>query len=395
MPLFNEEFRLYSKRVLPLAVILLFLPLVSFLVWIFTPARQLEVVVIDKTVPNTEYREHQVIFWVLEHLKFQNKGQEFYRKASDYFGFHPDESPGFGVVKDFREKNETEIKTMVSGTDLVYVADTYGVFEDDFLENPSETPSKKIYGGLDRSDMILLSEAKAQGKTIVAEFNSMATPTPLAIRSEFQNLMGLKWTGWIARYFDELDTLRNRDIPDWLITQYLDQHGNTWVPAGPGLVFVHEDGKVEIFSDKVDYLSKIPKIRTQRINTHGFKLPEVVPYPDWFDIVLIERDYQVVSYYDIEPTVQGTDRLKAMGLPRFFPTVVFKDTGKGELYYFAGDFADHRSRLGSARFTGLPVLWRGFHLVTDHTDREGFFWNYYYPLFSRILEKAYNRKENG
>ncbi|REG92753.1 hypothetical protein [Algoriphagus antarcticus] len=392
--IFTEEFKVSFGRLLPFLFILIFIPLFSYLLWIVYPAKEMEILVIDKTVPTDSYREHHALFWAFDHMKIQNQAGELYDEGKDYFGFFPDKTPSYGTSKDIRQLSESELLKTASILDILYFADTYGVFEDDFKKVDSEEISKKIYGGLNRGDINLLREVAAQNKTIIAEFNTMASPTSVGIRTEFENLMGLKWTGWIARYFDEMDTTVNSDIPKWFISQYVGQHENTWVPAGPGIVFVHENGSVEAFSNGLDYFGETPKIRTQRINQHGFKLPEIVPYPDWFDIVLIERDYQVISYYDIEPSELGKEKLRNMGLPRYFPAAVIKDVGKGTFYYFAGDFSDMQNSIGSPRFTGLPMLWRGFHLVSDYTDRESFYWNYFYPLLAQILEKTYEEKQS-
>ncbi|MEP4374786.1 MAG: hypothetical protein ABJ333_07000, partial [Algoriphagus sp.] len=338
--IFTEEFRITFGRFLPFILLLVFIPMISYLIWLIYPTTEMEILVIDKTVPTDSYQEHQALYWAFEHLKIQNKQGNFYDKKSDYFGFFPDHSPSFGTSKDLSQLTENEIVETASTVDVLYFADTYGVFEDDFKENKSEEISKKIYGGMNRGDINLLRAAVAQKKTIIAEFNSMASPTPVGIRTEFENLMGLKWTGWIARYFEEMDTTINTDIPKWLIKQYIAQHDDTWAPAGPGIVFVHEKGRIEAFTNGIDYFGDTPKIRTQRINQQGFKLPEIVPYPDWFDIVLIERDYQVISYYDIDPSASGKDKLRDMGLPRFFPAAVQKNVGEGQFYYFAGDFSD-------------------------------------------------------
>ncbi|PZX54866.1 hypothetical protein [Algoriphagus chordae] len=388
----TEEFKVFFGRVFPFIFVLIFIPLISFLIWFIYPTKEMEVLIIDKTVPSDSYQEHRSIFWALEYLKFQNKEGDFYDAGSDYFGFFPDKTPSYGTSRDLSQLSENEIVEHADKLDVLYFADTYGVFEDDFQSVASEEISKKIYGGLNRGDINLLREVASQNKTIIAEFNTMASPTPLGIRTEFENLMGLKWTGWIARYFDEMDTTINSDIPNWFISQYVEQHDSTWVSAGPGIVFVHENGTVEAFSNGLDYNGETPKIRTQRVNQHGFKLPEIVPYPDWFDIVLIERDYQVISYYDIDPSDQGKEKLRDMGLPRYFPAAVVKDVGKGQYYYFAGDFSDMPNSTGSPKFQGLPFLWRGFHVVTDYADRESFYWNYFYPLLSQILEKTYDEK---
>lgn len=389
----KEEFKLVLSRFWLIFLILIGIPLLSYGIWVLMPKKNLEILIVNKTVPNYSYREHAGLFWTLNHEKYQNASGNFYDKAKDYLGFFPSGNSDFGSVKDWQGKSEVEIKKQVEGLDLVFLADTYGVYESDFEKSEDFRPEKKIYGGLDASDISLIKNAKDQGKTLVAEFNAMATPTSKTKRTEFENLLGIKWTGWVGRYFDELDTAINTDTPSWLVTQYQDQKGS-WDFSGPGLVFVKESGEIEVFSYGEDFQNAIPLIRSPRINKHGFELPQVIPYPDWFDVVMIERDYQVVSYYDINPTNEGVKRLRSMGLPRFFPATVFREVNEGRQYYFAGDFSDMENRLGSPKFAGLPFLWRGLYVVADHTNRQGFFWNYYLPLMTQILDEVYEKKQN-
>jgi hypothetical protein len=383
----KEELKLFFYRLWPLYLLLIGVPLLSFLVWYFTPNKDFQVLILDKTVRDQTYQEHHGIFWVLNHLKYQKKDGSMYRSDQDYLGFFPNGKPDYGVSKDLKGQSEDKLRTLVKSQDLIYVADTYGVYESDFSEEDQDEFSKKIYGGLDVAEIQMLRIAKEEGKVVIAEYNTMASPTPKQIRTEFENLMGVKWTGWIGRYFDELDTLATEDLPRWMIRQYREQHG-AWDLAGPGLIFVKDTGEIEALLFETDYQNKIPVIRSQKVNKHGIRLPELVPYPDWFDVVLIERDYQVISYYDINPTVKGMERLRSMGLPRFFPAAVFRKLTKGSQYYFAGDFSDMRGNLGSPQFKGLPILWRGLHVVADYTDRKSFFWNYYYPLLDQIFEST-------
>lgn len=388
----SEESKISLRRIAPIVLILVFVPLISFLIWKTMPTRELHILIVDKTVPNASYQEHKSIFWVLEHLKFTKNQSDFYKYEEDYIGFYPDKSVDFGTFEGFSNFTDEQITEKVAAQDIIYFADTYGVFENDFSPNENNELSKKIYGGLNRGDINLIREAKAQKKTVIAEFNSMASPTPAGIRAEFENLMGIKWTGWIARYFDEMDTTINKTIPSWLINQYITEHNVDWKLRGSGLIFINEDGRIDIFKDAIDYKGKLPLIRTLPTINQGFKLPEYVPYPDWFDIVLIERDYQVISYYDISPTEAGKEKLRELGLPRFFPAAVVKSNSEGSFYYFSGDFADSGSTFGSAKFFGVPALWRGYHIVSDYTDRQSFYWNYYYPLLSEILERSYKNK---
>ncbi|OOG77717.1 hypothetical protein [Algoriphagus sp. A40] len=383
----KEEFKLFTRKLWPAFLLLFGLPLMSYFIWLIFPERQLEVLILDKTVVDNSYQEHAGLFWALDHLKYKKNSGEFYSKDRDYLGFFPNGKPDFGTSKDLTGKTEQQIRELATQSDLIYLTDSYGVYEGDFDEAKPVGLSKKVYGGLEFTDIQLIRMAKEEGKVMVAEFNSIASPTPKPIRTEFENLMGLKWTGWIGRYFDELDTTVNLEIPNWMIRQYQLQH-EAWSLSGPGLIFIKESGEIEAFLFQTDYQNKVPLIRTQKVNKHGFSLPEVVPYPDWFDVMMIERDYQVISYYDINPTSEGLQKLRDMGLPRFFPAAVVRHLEKGSQYYFSGDFSDLRGDLGSSRFYGVPTLWRGFYVASDYPDRQSFFWNYYFPLISQILQES-------
>lgn len=390
----SEELKIYLKRAFPFLAFFIFVPVISYSVWYFYPKKNLEILVIDKTVPETDLVEHSSLYWVLEYEKYTKKNSKFYDKKTDYLGYFPGDQQSKPKIKDLASLTSQMIKDKAANLDVLYITDTYGVYsEPEVTSSGNQLPPRKIYGGMDQKDLEMIREVKSQEKTLIAEFNSMASPTTKEVRTKFENLMGIQWTGWIGRYFEELDTLVNPELPGWITYQYKLQHDGKWMEPGPGLIFIHEDGKIEGLTFEEDYQNKIPLIRTQRINQLGQTLPDVVPYPDWFDVVLIERAYNVISYYDINPTTDGLEKLRTMGLPRYFPAAVVKNNGKGKLYYFSGDFSDMRNHLGSARFKGLPFLWRGMHFVSDYTDRESFFWNYYFPLTSKILEVAYDSKD--
>ncbi|NVK48177.1 MAG: hypothetical protein HWE09_00320 [Cyclobacteriaceae bacterium] len=388
----QEELKILFSRLLLFVIFLLVIPGLSYGIWWIKQNKEFGIILLDKTVPNTLYSEHRGLFWIFEHEKFvKPKTQEFYDLELDYFGFFPTTDVDNEVsIKDFSIMDSFEKSSLVSSNEVLIIADTYGVYRhDDSANGNSQLANQKLYGGLDASDLEIISLAQEMGKTIISEYNSIASPTPVPIRSQFENQMGVKWTGWVARYFDELDTLANSGLPSWLVTTYKSQHQEDWSFKGPGLVFVHESGRIEIFDSRSDYQNQVPLIRTPRQNKAGFILPEVVPYPDWFDIVLIQRDYEVISYYDIKPTDEGLERLRGMGLPRFFPAVVFRPNQTGRIYYLSGDFSDLKLNFGSPRFWGLATLWRGFYSVTDYRDRQSFFWNYYEPLMNQILNQAY------
>ena len=65
--------------------------------------------------------------------------------------------------------------------------------------------SKKIYGGLTAEEARVVEAAQRRGTTIIAEFNTMASPTGHAARETLERVVGVRWTQWIGRYFPLLE----------------------------------------------------------------------------------------------------------------------------------------------------------------------------------------------
>jgi len=368
---------------------LVIIPGLSHLAWKVSPSEKLDIVFMDKTVPDKERLEHRSLFWMLKHLKIKRVDGEFYQYDKDYFGFYPDDN-GLHKTKSLKNFDESALDSISKSIDALYIADTYGVYEADFQEKDKWEFSRKIYGGLSENDFRLIKNAIKHEKLLIAEFNTMGAPTSANIRKEFEEVMGLKWTGWISRYFDELDTLINTDLPKWLVANYKAQHNANWPFKGAGQVFVSESGKIEILETQKDIRQQLPKIVSTLKSQQNYNLPSETNYPYWFEIVRIDKAFEVISYFDLNPTEAGLKKLQDMGLPRYFPAAMVKLNGKGKIYYFTGDFSDNPIDMGSAPFWGVPTLKKLINDNSDYSNRTSFYWNYFYPLAGKILnENAY------
>lgn len=392
---FPPELRLLSFWFFLALLFFVVTPMLSLGIWYLTPTSKLGVLVINKTVPNKEYQEHQSIHWLLNHFRYIKQDGDFYDTSKDYFGFYPGETIEESQIADLSGLSSQRINDLLDDTNLVYFADTYGVYESDFGLIDSAKPSKKVYGGMEQSDIEFLKAAYEKEIDIIAEFNTIASPTKKDIRLQFENLAEIKWTGWITRYFDELDTLLNHDLPQWLIQGYVKQHNGSWNLSGSGMVFLHENGSLEILQFGEDFMSNVPSIVSTTKNQKKYGIPEIVKYPYWIDVILVSRDFEVISYYDLLPTDEGVEKLREMGIPRYFPAAVVKENGKGRFYYFCGDFADNPVSSNSYRFFGINKLWRMFLQAEDYSQRNSFFWNYYYPLMKTIIKDSdYRLQQN-
>ncbi len=369
---------------------ILIIPGISHLIWKMKPSSSYHIAILDKTVSDDRRLEHRGIFWTLNHLKIQKPNGEPYHYKEDYFGFFPNSKTSH-VIKDLQGFTSQQIDSLAKKADAFYMADTYGVYDADFREEKTEEISKKIYGGLTPNDLELFNQMIQNEKLVIAEFNSMGAPTQENIRLSFENSLKVRWTGWISRYFDELDTLINKELPDWLITNYKKQHGNFWGFKGSGQVFVHESGKVEILKYGQDLTLEVPQVTSTYESQTKLSLPESVNFPYWFEIIRISKDYEVISYIDLAPNKSGLNKLEEMGLPHYFPATIHKKNGEGDIYYFTGDFADNPIGLETTAYAGFPWFKRLTNHRNDYSTRTSFFWNYYYRLLKHITQKHLNK----
>src|SRR5699024_6987401 len=147
--------------------------------------------------------------------------------SKDYFGFVPDDEEESYYIRDLPEDYE--------GYDVIYLADTYGVYEEDlaWIEREREgARSKKIYGGLEIQEWEAIKERlNGREKSLfIAEYNTFASPTEVDVMKSVTKYLGLEWSGWTGRYFDELDYRNNQEIPQWV----LDEFKGNWDYDGPG-----------------------------------------------------------------------------------------------------------------------------------------------------------------
>ena len=128
---------------------IIFLSLIgSFALWKISPGPNCAALVIDKTVPHPDYREHKALFWVLNHTKVAKKeGRRLWRLGIDYVGFYPEKF----IASDASFSSELK-QSHLEGIDCLFLVDTYGVYMDDY-KYPEKYHthldySQKIYGGL-------------------------------------------------------------------------------------------------------------------------------------------------------------------------------------------------------------------------------------------------------
>jgi hypothetical protein len=369
----------------PLAAVALAV-LVPWALYAARPARHVDLCVLDKTVPFANWIEHRSLFWLLDHLRVVRADGTAYQPARDYLGAYPPPVPGDppAATRDLTAADVARVR-------LVYLADTYGVYRDDLKSKDRMAAalerSPKIYGGLTSEEARAAAGTPLEGKTLVAEFNTLGSPTGDDARSILEAALGVRWTRWIGRYFPHLDDVS--EVPQWMRSDYEREWGTSWRFRGRGYVLMKDDAHCEVLRVglEVDAIG-LTIDREAPVDGHLAQAADRVPYPYWFDVVEPGSDARVLAWFDWHLTDSGRHRLQARRLPERFPAVSRRSAGRGAAWYFAGDFADNPLDPRPVPFRGYLTFRRiaeGLKLAPSET---AFYWRLYVPMMDAILRDA-------
>ncbi|WP_409299865.1 hypothetical protein [Peribacillus sp. SCS-155] len=347
-------------------VLALALVTAPFWLWFIEPEKKLHVLIIDKTVPDTSYREHKGLTWLLNNQRYVKPDGTTYSAERDYIGFQPDGNT-------WRSMPES-----VNDYDLIYLSDQYGVYQNDL--EPKKNDNEKLYGGLTMTEIDELNKGlqSKKHKTLIAEFNTFASPTQTAAREQMSNILNVDWTGWTGRYFEHLE---NKEVPNWLKENYQQSNGKKWSFTGAGIVFINQNGiisvvrKNEMKTEGLEFL----------LTTHGKKFFDKdlhSTYKYWFDIVAQRNQNEVLANYKLNVNDTASARLKRLGIPLQFPAIVHHMNAQYNSYYFAGDFADEKE-VPQIYQTRVLNEWKKYVGA-----RNSFYWTTYVPLMEEILDKG-------
>ncbi|WP_372775852.1 hypothetical protein [Mangrovibacterium sp.] len=390
-----------KKVVLIVLFLLIISPFIMWLLWFYGEKKEMDVFILDKTVLTQHGQEHLSLNWVLKHHKYVKNDGDFYSAKDDYYGFFPDGKGGF-TTEDLEQKTDNELDLLADRFDMAYYTDLYGIYWNEWLnEYPSIKPEEKagrlgersslMYGGLSENELVFLTKMKDRKKLIINEFNIVASPTPYRLREKWEEEFHVKWSGWVGRYFGRLDTVANRDLPPWLIRNYMEQNNNEWPFTKSGIVFVRQDDRIVILEDETHLENEVPVIYTGRQYASYYKLADKIKYPFWFDICSTDSVNQIVANYRIEHNQKGDSILRRWHIPAEFPAVI-KRKADYPFYYFAGDFADNPISMSKAKFKYIDSIESMFY-SKNISERHSFFWRYYRPLVSRIVDDYYQTLE--
>jgi hypothetical protein len=367
-------------------ILVLALPFINYVRWSFQEKKPIEIVILDKTVPTIERLNHKSLTWVLNNGRFVKKDKKKnYSFKKDYYGFAPTRPlKDRGNTK--KEYHLSDLIDLPEKVDALYFADTYGVFFNDWYTGVNKSRrSRKIYGGLNNTDYLLVNEMKNRNKLIILEYNSFDYPTPAFESFRIQEKLGITFSGWSGKYFEKLDTTA-KNFPVWMTSMYRKEYKKPWTFTKPGIVLLSEKNIV-VLEEGTHLTDALPHIITETANCEKFGVPSSVAFDKWFDIV-DPLQSNVISKFSLGTTALGDTLLKAHMLGSSFPAVT-QDSASQRIYYFSGDFANNEVNFCTSRLKGFSGI-KGLSYSDKPDDTRRFFWLYYKPLLNTIFNDYYS-----
>lgn len=365
--------------------VLLLIPAVSFIRWAFQEKKPIDVVILDKSVPTLDRLGHRSFVYTLTNSRFVRgeKGGSF-SAARDYYGFEPLRPER---EKQFRKKDFrlTELIDLAENNDALYYTDTYGVFFNDWYQGIKKTRrSRKLYGGLNNNDYLLMVEMKRRDKLVLVEYNTFDYPTAGLEKFKTEELLGLTSKGWMGQYYKSLDTVSPHGVPAWMPALYRKQTGEPWTFTKAGVVLLMENSIIVLEEGK-HLTGALPQIRTDATNAERFGVPESVTFVNSFDIIDPGKN-SVISEFVLNTTPAGDTLLAENDLQAVFPAVTLEPLTQ-RTWYFSGDFANNDIPFWTARLKNIQKVGKAM-LYSDHPDDpRRFYWLYYKPLITNIFSE--------
>ncbi len=371
-------------------VIILILPAVGFFGWFFKEKKPLNIVILDKTVHSLDRVKHRALNWVLANERFVKENNRKYSLRKDYYGFFP-MRPLRAKQFDRNDYRLAEVINIADSCDALYYADTYGVFFNDWYPGINRSRhSRKLYGGLNNNDYLLLSEMKRRNKLTILEYNSFDYPTDAYERYRVEELLGFKSTGWSGQYYPSLDSTSD-GMPSWIVELYKKKTREPWPFKNAGIVLLKGENEILVLEEGTHLENALPFIMSEGQVAADYNLAVQVAFDKAFDII-DPLENKVLSSYKLMTTDEGKLLLDKHFLSDEFPAVI---VNQGDLVsvYFCGDFATSNLPPWTACLGSLNIIKGLLYKSDDVNDPRRFFWKYYRPLLAGMLNDYYMRLE--
>ncbi|WP_286947939.1 hypothetical protein [Acetobacterium sp. UBA5834] len=360
-----------------IASVLVAVFVMPFIIWNSQASTPLNIWVVDKTVPDTSYKEHKGLMWALnsEKVVLESTGNPL-RYDTDYFGVFPQSDEAY-TVKEIPQAKEMP--------DLIYLADTDGVYPSDFNGADSDAiyagiAQKPLVGNLSDAELTSIKNNLGGGNTIIGEFDIWDADSQQGL----QDIFRVTFTGWSGRYFPDLK--KDVEIPEIIVNNYERQSGKTWDYRGGGLVLVSNQDQVLVLKDR-EALNKDGVSLSFNETAQGeFGVPSRFSYQQWFDLVKPDASSETLATLNLDVTEAGQAALAEFGLGTEYAAVTRSINSQYTAYYFAGDFAQLDFPGTLWNYAGFAKIKQLFSVANPDAETK-FYWGCYVPLMRHIINQ--------
>jgi hypothetical protein len=366
-----------------MAVILFAVFVMPFLVWYNQASTPLNVWVVDKTVPDTSYKEHKGLMWALnsEKVVLKSTGKPL-RYDRDYFGVFPNSDQDYQVK---------EIPLTKELPELIYLADSDGVYPSDFNGAASDdiyagVAQKPLVGDLSEAELNSIKNNLGGGNTIIGEFDIWDANSQQGL----QDIFRVSFSGWSGRYFADLK--KDVEIPEIIVNNYQKQTGKAWDYRGGGLVLVSNQDQVLVLKDREALNKDGVSLIFDPACQDEFGVSSRFPYQQWFDLVKPDASSETLATLKLDVTEAGQAALADFGLGTDYAAITRSINSQYTAYYFAGDFAQMDFSGSLWNYAGFAKIKQLFSVANPNADTK-FYWGCYVPLMQRIISEVKTKPE--
>lgn len=343
----------------------------------------LDVIIVDYTVPFESYKEHLGIVWMLGHRKVRPPGgAPSWRADEHYVGYRPTDRDHPVRIADID----------TSSADVIYIADTYGVYRDDLLHVAEQRAhmdyNPVVFGGLSAGDALALEAFTRRGGTLIAEFNTLCEPTDEAVRARMEALLGVTWSGWVGRVF--IDPHDRSDVPYWLPREFARQYPDRELPRAPSLVLVDRHGRLEVFSAESVAAISPRVVMTESGRARFPRATANVPYYYWFALMRERPGAEVHARMTLPERADLRALLDEIGVPPMPAMLTEREDGQ-HIIQLSGEFGDLDFDPGDHASAGVIERHARNPAYLDGITSAPVFWRFFAPIMDQVLAELERR----
>ncbi len=373
------------KTLLIIVAVIVIIPLLGFAGWFVKKGFTMEILAVNKSMIEFKGSENYAVNYVLNSEKIVTSGNRRYQMNVDHIGLHWNE--GDYKIKYPRLK---DLSRIVEKTDLVYFADALGIQKSNVRALQENEEDRLEYGGINNTDYTLCRQFIQSAKPLIIESSFFGPPTESLVRYNMEKLTDVYYTGWRGKYVKNLSASTSDEDCSNMAGVYKEISGEDWTFTGPGIIIINEDvSRMIVLEEGTDIATKEGLIATREASMERFDLPAAVNYNGWFTI-LHPGNNEVLSIFELNPSISGKEKLNANGLPETFPALIEVDDN---FYCMTGDFGKCKVNL---LFSRVMVINKLVSAVKSNgvKNPDNFFYTYYQPFMTNIIKDAKQIKLN-